>query len=308
MHGPTRLFRAARCVTAATMDRSLSPLPVIALLAGSSALALGPWLVRLVAVGPVAAGFWRVALGAVMLAFIARGLGQSLARPPRLTWVIALASFFFAADLALWHQGILLTKLGNSVLFGNFGSFAFACYGLWLARTWPRPLQVVALLLAVAGTLLLLWGSIELGPATVRGDLLCLAAGLLYTGYLIGVERGRKTLEPIPLLTWASGFAALFLLPMALLSGERLMPERWDMVFQLAASSQVIGQGLLVYAIGRLPPLVVGLGLLTQPAVAGAIGWAVYGETFTLTDWTGALFIAAALVLVRLRPRPAPPT
>ena len=69
-------------------------------------------------------------------------------------------------------------------------------------------MQLVALLLAVAGTLLLLWGSIELGPATVRGDLFCLAAGLLYTGYLIGVERGRKTLEPIPLLTWASGFAA----------------------------------------------------------------------------------------------------
>jgi hypothetical protein len=33
-----------------------------ALLIGSTALALGPWLVRLSGVGPVAAGVWRLGL------------------------------------------------------------------------------------------------------------------------------------------------------------------------------------------------------------------------------------------------------
>ena len=62
----------------------------------------------------------------------------------------------------------------------------------------------------------------------------------------------------------------------------------------------MIGQGLLVYAIGALPPLVVGLTLLTQPAISALIGWLVYGETLSPLDWVGAAAIAAALVLVRL--------
>jgi drug/metabolite transporter (DMT)-like permease len=70
-----------------------------------------------------------------------------------------------------------------------------------------------------------------------------------------------------------------------------------------ALSSQVLGQGLLVYAIGTLPPLVVGLALLTQPVVAALIGWFAYRETLSLTDVVGALAIAFALVLVRLPDR-----
>jgi drug/metabolite transporter (DMT)-like permease len=93
---------------------------------------------------------------------------------------------------------------------------------------------------------------------------------------------------------------AAMLLPFSLLIGEKVIPDNWAFVIVLAISSQVIGQGLLVYAIGGLSPLVVGLTLLTQPAISASVGWAVYGETLQPFDWVGAIAIAAALVLVRL--------
>jgi drug/metabolite transporter (DMT)-like permease len=71
-------------------------------------------------------------------------------------------------------------------------------------------------------------------------------------------------------------------------------------VLLLALGSQVIGQGLLVYALGTIPPLVVGLALLTQPAISALIGWLAYDERLTALDWVGAVAIALALVLVRL--------
>ena len=291
------------------MERPVTPGALLALLLGAAALAIGPWFVRSADVGPVASGFWRVSFGSIFLFAICIARGWRVALPPRAIAVLLFAAaFFFAADLAIWHQGILLTKMGNSVLFGNFGSFAFALYGLWLARTWPRPAQVAALLLAVAGSILLLSGSLDLGPETFWGDILCLTAGLLYAGYLIAVDRARPAIGAIPLLAWVSLFTALMLLPLAAATPAQLVPTDWTPVLLLALSSQVVGQGLLVYAIGRLPQLVVGLGLLTQPAVAGVAGWLLYGEVFTLLDWTGALMIAAGLVLVRLRPRRARPT
>jgi drug/metabolite transporter (DMT)-like permease len=96
---------------------------------------------------------------------------------------------------------------------------------------------------------------------------------------------------------------AVMLLPFSLMLGEKVIPDNWTFAIVLALSSQVIGQGLLVYAIGSLPPIVVGLTLLTQPAISALIGWLAYGETLGPLDWIGAFAIAAALVLVRLPDR-----
>ena len=273
-----------------------------AVLAGSTALAFGPWLVRLSGVGPVAAGFWRLALALPFLALIARIAGEPVHWPDRrLGLLVAVAAFFFAADLAAWHVGIGMTKLGNATLFGNVSSFAFAAWGLWLARRLPSPVQATALSLAAIGAGSLMGSSAELSARNFRGDLLALFAGLLYTGYLIAVERGRGSLRPMPLLFLSSAIGAAMLLPFSLAIGEQVIPPNWTFVLLLALGSQVIGQGLLVYGIRYVPPLVVGLAFLTQPAISALIGWLAYGETLTPLDWAGAIAIGIALVLVRLR-------
>ena len=272
-----------------------------ALLIGSSALAFGPWLVRLSGVGPVAAGFWRLALALPFLFVIAAMTGQAVHWPGRRLAVIAMvAGFFFAADLAAWHAGIHLTKLGNATLFGNTSSLIFALWGLWMARRRPSPAQAGALALAAVGAGLLMGSSAELSIDNVKGDLLALFAGILYTFYLIAVQRARQSLAPLPMLFIASLFGAGMLLPVSLGLGEQIVPADWTFVLILALSSQVIGQGLLVYAIGSLSPLVVGLTLLTQPAISALVGWLAYGEALSPLDWIGAAAIAAALVLVRL--------
>ena len=276
------------------------PLAFAALLVGTVALAFGPWLVRLADTGPVAAGFWRLALAIPFLWLVARLVGQRLVWPKRALLVtIGLATLFYAADLAAWNAGIRLTKLGNATLFGNIGSFVFAAWGLWLLRRWPSRLQASALVLAAAGCLLLMWSSAELSARHLTGDLLCVLAGLLYAGYLIGVERASDRIEPLPLLFLVTVLGAAMLLPFSVAIGERVIPGDWTPLLIFALSSQVIGQGLLVYSIGALPPFVVGLALLTQPAISALIGWLAYREALSPLDWIGAAAIAVALVLVR---------
>jgi drug/metabolite transporter (DMT)-like permease len=275
-----------------------------AIVVGSCSLAFGPWLVRLSGVGPVAAGVWRLGLALPFLFIIAAMTRQPVHWPGRkLGLLVASAAFFFAADLAAWHVGIHMTKLGNSTLFGNLSSFAFAGWGLWQARLLPSRTQAMALGLAAAGAALLMGSSFELSPRNFTGDLLCLFAGLLYTGYLIAVQKGRGSLKPLPLLFLSSAFGAAMLLPLSLAFGEQLFPHDWTYVLLLALGSQVIGQGLLVYGIGYVSPLVVGLVLLTQPAISGFVGWIAYGETLRPVDWIGAIALGAALVIVRLPER-----
>ena len=280
------------------------PLAFPALLFGNAALAFGPWMVRLADVGPVAAGVWRLVLALPFLWLLALASRQKPHWPKRaLVVTLAIAAIFYALDLAAWNAGILMTKLGNATLFGNSGSFVFAFYGLWLASRIPSTRQSAALGLAVVGAALLMSSSYELSPKNVGGDVLTLVAGLLYGGYLIFVERGRSELQPLPLLLLVTVFSIPILLAISVGSGERLWPHDWTPLLIFALSSQVVGQGLLVYSIGVFPPLLVGLALLTQPAISALIGWLAYGETLSGADWIGAFAIAVALVVVRLPER-----
>jgi drug/metabolite transporter (DMT)-like permease len=275
-----------------------------ALIFGNLILAVGPWMVRLTDVGPVASGFWRVTLALPFLFLLAWRQQKGREAPPwSLVATVALGGLFFASDLAAWHVGIGLTKLANASLFGNASSFILVIYGFVILRQLPRKVQALALLLAVAGAALLMGSSYELSPKNFTGDLFTLAAGLLYTGYLIAVDRARRTMAPMPVLAIASAAGALPLLILALALGQKVIPDDWTPLLILSFGSQVVGQGLLVYAVGYLSPVVVGLGLLAQPAAGAAIGHFAYGETFSPTDAAGAVLIAVALVLIRLPER-----
>ena len=275
-----------------------------ALILANLVLAAGPWMVRLADVGPVAAGFWRLAVALPFLAFI--GWRQHRGRPfPgwAMILLVAVGGLFFAADLAAWHAGILRTKLANATLFGNFASFLLAIYGFVLLGRLPRPVQLLALLLAAVGTFLLLGNSYELSRANFAGDLLALLGGLFYAFYLIAVDRARQAMQSWPVLALATASGALPILFFALALGEPVIPHDWLPVIALSISSQLIGQGLLVYAIGNLSPVVVGVGLLTQPIASAAIGWLAFRERLSAGDALGALLICAALVLIRLPAR-----
>jgi len=176
-------------------------------------------------------------------------------------------------------------------------------YGFVMLRALPRAMQGFALALAAGGTFLLLGSSYELSPEHFVGDLLALLAAFFYTLYLVLVDRARQAMAPMPVLAVATAAGTLPLLIVALMFGEQVMPGDWTPLILLSIGSQLVGQGLLVYAMGHLPPLVVGLGFLTQPIAAAAIGWIVYGERLTPIDGVGALLICTALILIRLEPR-----
>ena len=275
-----------------------------ALVAGNLVLALGPWMVRLADVGPVASGFWRLGLAVPLLLLLARHqAGPKIAPSQGLVILLSIAGLFFAADLAAWHVGIRMTKLANASLFGNSSSIFLVVYGFLRLKRLPRPVQALAIACAAIGAGLLLGSSWELSPEHFTGDLFTMLAGLFYTFYLIVVDRARKVMKPMPVLAIATTAGALPLLLFAVLIGDQVVPHNWAPLVLLALGSQVIGQGLVVYGVGYLSPVVVGVGLLAQPVGGALIGRLAYGESMSAADIAGAVLIAASLVLIRLPER-----
>lgn len=284
------------------------PIHFAALLGGNVALALGPMWVRLADSGPVSAGFWRLALAVPFFVLLARMNRQPLTGlPPKLLLGVLAGGVFFALDLSSWHLGIELTRLGNATLFGNAGSILIAAWGLIALRRLPRTPEWLAFGAAMVGSAVLLGRSLQIDHTTLIGDLLCLLAGFLYTFYILLAQRGRAMLGSWALLFWSSLVGLPVMAGGALLLGEPFWPDNWIPVIGLSITSQLIGQGLLVYALRHFPPLVIGLALLTQPVVSVAIGWIWFGEVLGALDLLGMALVAAGLVLTRVAERPQAP-
>ena len=273
-----------------------------ALLAANVALAMGPWMVRVADSGPVSAAFWRLALALPVLALLARGTGQRLAgMPRRALLLVAIGSVAFAFDLASWHIGIERTRLGNATLFGNSGSIVLLFWGFVVGQILPRRLDLAAIALALGGAAILLGRSLEISFATLVGDLFCLAAGLFYAVYLLTLQDARRAFGSWSLLTLVALFAAPVLLVLAVMRGEPVWPTDWIPLLVLAATSQIIGQGLMVYCLRHFPPLVIGLALLTQPAIAALYGYWRFGEVLGALDILGMAMLGGALAVSRAR-------
>lgn len=271
-----------------------------ALLIGNAALAVGPWFVRIADSGPVAAGFWRLLIALPIIAALAWGERRKGAKTPRaVLWLALAAGLFFALDLASWHIGIERTRLANSTLFGNSGSILLMAWGLVLLRRWPTGRESVAVGCALAGAAILLGRSLEIDPRFFVGDLFCIFAGLLYTFYILFAQRARASIGNWTVLTIASAAGVPVLLAIALLLGEPIWPGIWWPNIGLALSSQVIGQGCLVFALRYFPPLIIGMALLTQPAIAAGLGWFAFGEAVLPLDALGMALVGGALVLAR---------
>lgn len=282
-----------------------------ALIGGNIALSLGAMLVRLADTGPTASGFWRMTIALpLILLFAWREIGrQNGGRlPPRPAMLIAaVAGIFFALDLATWHIGILHTKVANATLFGNCASLLLVLWGVFLTRTLPHGWQALAVLLAFAGSALLMGQSYEMSSDYLLGDLLSLLAGVLYTCYVILMQRVRGTLAPWTALGIASIVSVPVLLGTAFALGEAIVPRDWTPLILLALTSQVVGQGLMTWSLPRFPPLVLGLTLLIQPAIAAIAGWLMFDELLGPVDIFGGMLVGAALVLIRLPSRRATP-
>jgi len=279
------------------------PWHFVALLGGNFALALGPWFVRLADSGPVSAGFWRLFLPLPILGLLALHQRKPAQRPAATigAWLlIVTAGVLFALDLASWHVGIAQTRLGNASLFGNSGSLILMVWGLAVARRWPRRVEIAALVAAVSGAAILLGRSFEIDQATLVGDLFCILAGVFYFFYILLIQEARGRFESWELLFASTMASAPVMLGIAVWLGEPVWPHVWWPLVALALCSQVIGQGLIVLALRHFSALIIGVVLLTQPAVSILVGWLVFGETMGALDALGMALIAGALLLGKL--------
>lgn len=277
-----------------------------AMLTGASAIALAPIFVRLSDVGPTATAFWRCLLALPIIWCLL--LLQTRDRPGfKITGnqrrALLIAGIFFAADLSFWHVSILWTTVANATLLANLAPFFVAAYMVFVKRHKLGHPTLAALLCAALGIALLTAQNVDLGGIRLRGDILGVVTAACYAGYMLSVAKARTQSGAMHVNLYTSAIAALLLFIIMFALGEKVIPSNlggWGPLLGLALISQVLGQGLIVYAFAHLPITFGALSLLLQPVLAAAIAWFLFGEAMTMTEMLGGAIVLFAIVLARL--------
>jgi drug/metabolite transporter (DMT)-like permease len=279
-------------------------LSLFALFAGAICIALSPIWVRVSEVGPTASAFWRVALAVPLLwtLFIFNSKAQKTLDKSRFIPLL-LAGIAFAGDLAFWHWSIKYTSVANSTLLANLASIfvTLAAWLLWKQR--PSALFLAGLGAALAGVAMLVQTSIGFSPTALLGDALGIVTAMFYAWYLLSVkslrDRGADTLM---LMAVTTTITAVILLPVALASGEALLPATaagWLKLLGLAWISHAAGQGLIAHALAHLPAGFTSVGLLLQPVIAAFFAWMLLGESLAPLQIAGGAVVLAGIYLAR---------
>ncbi|HVT37159.1 MAG TPA: DMT family transporter, partial [Nevskiaceae bacterium] len=279
-----------------------------ALLLGAVMIGFAPIFVRLTDVGYTACAFWRAALALPVLAIVARPRVHQL-QWNSLRWLL-LAGLFFGADLAVWHQSIRLTSVANATLLANFAPVFVTGAAVLVLHERVRASFVGGLVLALAGAATLVGNSALQGGGNVLGDLCGIGASVFYAGYLIVVARARSRYRAAEVMLWTSLATAALLLLIASVEHETMWPQSargWGVVLGLALLSQVLGQGLIAYALAHLSAAFSAAGLLVQPVAAALLAWLLLGEPFGWRQGIGGVIVLAGIVLCRLSMPTAPP-
>lgn len=207
------------------------------------------------------------------------------------------ATFYFTA---LEHADAAVVAL---VFYTYPGLVVLAALGLGRER--PTTTRVAALLVATAGTLLVLLGSGPLGFDSV-GVLLALGAALTYTVYILVSDATVRHVAPLTLSTLVTVGAAAALGVRALLVGDLDLDvgaAGWAWVLCIAVVSTVVAVTAFFAGLQRTGPSSASILSTFEPVATVVLAGLVLGEVLTALQAVGGVLVLVSAVLVQLRRR-----
>ena len=145
--------------------------------------------------GPVT-GFYRMFIAATILSPFA--LYRLNKRKPldRHNFFIPIAGGVFSGlDLGIWAIALGFTTAANATILGNTAPLWVALGAMLFFRERLMKRFWIGMLLAMSGAALIIGVDFLLHPRLGLGDTIAIFSGMLYAGYYLTTELGRRTID-----------------------------------------------------------------------------------------------------------------
>jgi drug/metabolite transporter (DMT)-like permease len=277
-------------------------LPYIALLTGIFALSMTAMFIRWADAPPTISGFYRLVFSSLILLpfFLLRTSKKNRITHSNLIFPI-LGGLFTAFDFAFWNSAVLYTSASNATLLGNTAPIWVALVTIFIFRKRLPGGFWIGLTLTLFGAALVLSSDFFIHPRLGLGDLMAIAAGFFYAGYLLSTQRGRESLDPLSYMTIMVICACLITFFINIILGFSFTgysQQSWLVFLLLAIISQILGYMSISYALGHLPASVVSPTMIGQPILTTILAIPLLGELPKTFQLFGGLIALAGIFLI----------
>jgi len=251
-------------------------------------LATGGIFVKLSALPPISTGFYRVLFSIPLLAPFVLPRARRIAR--RDLVLVLVAGCALAGDLILWNMSFHRTTVANGNLLANLVPFTIVpvSYFVFKERI-PRGF-FGGLAVVIVGVVVLLFGKLRPERGQFFGDALAFSTSIFYAAFLLLVYRLRDRVGALAIMFFSAfGSLAVLLVAMVLVDGVRwpvTLPSLYPLL-GLALVSQIGGQGLLGYCLGKVNATLSSVVVLLQPVVAALFASVLFGEGLSRAEGLG---------------------
>jgi drug/metabolite transporter (DMT)-like permease len=278
--------------------------PRLRLFAGAAMISFSPVWVKLVSVSPTTSGFYRVFFGGVALVLYLVVTRQRLQLSKKVWLILLMSCVLFALDLWFWHRSVNYVGPGLSTLLANFQVFFMMLAGVLILGQRPRPIQIVAVPLALLGLGMIVGFDWQSLPANYRlGVVFGLLTAVVYAGYMLTMRAARTdAVHPLPTreIAIVSIGSALFLGLSAMVEGVSLaIPTLSDASWLLAYGllSHCLGLLLIASSLPKVSTTEAGLALLLQPTLSFVWDVAFFARPMSALELVGATIALFAIYL-----------
>ena len=272
-------------------------------------MACSPIMQRLADVGPFAGAFWRVTLAIPVLYIWTKFHERGQSAPVRsLPLASVLAGVIFAGDLFFWHLSVSQTSVANATFFATSAPVWVVIIGFMLWRNKVQGNILLGLALCMVGGAALVWQTLSINPDHLIGDINGALTGVFFGTYFLCIEAARRNGSAARITLEVTLISAVLLFFPAYFWEGHILPHSlagWIVMFGLAWLSHAGGQGLLSFALGRLPSVFSSLVIFLEAVAAAGLSWLILGESLAVIQILGGICILAGIWVAKPRKDPS---
>ena len=259
-------------------------------------------IVRMGSAHPVVMASWRLFFACAVMALFSGGRLKEIFNLGRKdTLKVFLTGMVLAAHLIAWIAAVQHTKIANAVVFFCINPVitsiaAHYFYGEKITRG-----LTVSVFLGFAGIGLMGYDDLHMSFENAIGDAWALICSLLFTVYFLFGKDLRKRLGTTTYVVAIYGAAAItsftvmFIMGLPAFSYDK---STWACFALLAIVPTAIGHTSFNAALKYIDASKISALTLTEPAMAGAVAWLVWGESLDSFDIAGYCFVSLSVLVL----------
>lgn len=298
--------------------RTRAMLPYLVLLGGVLVVSTASILIR-VAQGAgmssliIAAG--RLGFAALLLTPIAWARAGDELRHlgARERWLGILSGGLLAIHFASWISSLAYTSVASSVALVTTNPLWVGLATFFIFRERLSKPAVAGIVLTFLGTILIGYSDSQQssGSNPMLGNSLALLGAITVSGYFLIGRTLRRTLSILAYIWIVYTSAAIVLVVVALISGQRFWgfsPIVYLALLGLAIGPQLLGHTSFNWALKYLSATFIAVSILGEPVGSALLAFAFLGESFAPIQLGGFVVLLSGIVVAALGERVKAPT